>query len=87
MLHIKAGESVNDYFGRIFTTTNKMRIHSERMEDMVIIEKILRSMTPKYNYVVCSIKESIDLDTLSINELQSSLLVHEQWINHHIVDE
>ena len=64
-----------------------MRIHSERMEDMVIIEKILRSMTPKYNYVVCSIKESIDLDTLSIDELQSSLLVHEQLINHHIVDE
>ncbi|KAA8534301.1 hypothetical protein F0562_031818 [Nyssa sinensis] len=57
------------------------------MEDVVIIEKILRSMTPKYDYVVCSIEESNDLDTLSIDELQSSLLVHEQRISHHTTDE
>ncbi|XP_070672029.1 uncharacterized protein [Malus domestica] len=41
MLHMKEGESVNDYFGRTFTTANKMRIHGERMENVVIIEKIL----------------------------------------------
>ena len=35
-------------------------------------------MTPKFNYVVCSIKESKDIDELSIDELQGSLLVHEQ---------
>lgn len=87
MLHMKAGESVNDYFGRTLITANKMRIHGERMGDVVIIEKILRSMTPKYDYVVCSIEESNDLDTLSIDELQSSLLVHEQLISRHIVDE
>ena len=51
------------------------------MEDVVIVEKILRSMAPKYNYVVCSIEESKDVDTLSLDELQSSLLVHEQKIN------
>lgn len=87
VLHMKAGESVNDYFGRTLITSNKMRIHGERMKDVVIIEKILRSMTPKYDYVVCSIKESNDLDTLSIDELQKSLLVHEQRISHHNMDE
>ncbi|XP_050124826.1 uncharacterized protein LOC126602057 [Malus sylvestris] len=87
VLHMKEGESVNDYFGRTFTTANKMRIHGEKMEDVVIIEKILRSMTSKYDYVVCSIEESNDLDILSIDELQSSLLVHEQWISRHIVEE
>ena len=40
--------------------------------------KILRSMIPKFNYVVCSIEESNNLDTMTIDELQSSLLVHEQ---------
>jgi hypothetical protein len=64
-----------------------MRIHGERMEDVIIIEKTLRSMTPKYDYVVCSIEESNDLDTLSIDELQSSLLVHEQRISRHTIDE
>jgi len=57
------------------------------MKDVVIIEKILRYMTPKYDYVVCSIEESNDLDTLSIDELQSSMLVHEQRISRHVVVE
>lgn len=87
MLHMKTGESVNDYFGRILITTNKMRIPGERIKDVVIIKMILRSMTLKDDYVVCSIKESNDLDILSIDKLQSSLLVHEQQIICHTVDE
>jgi hypothetical protein len=50
------------------------------MKDVTIIKKILRSMSVKFNYVVCSIEESHDIDELSIDELQSSLLVHEQWM-------
>ncbi|CAN6698412.1 unnamed protein product [Malus baccata var. baccata] len=87
VLHIKNGETVNDYFGRTLAIANRMRIHGEKMDDVVIIEKILRSMTLKYDYVVCSIEESNDLDTLSIDELQSSLLVHEQRISRHVMDE
>ena len=77
---MKPGESVSDYFSRTMAIINKMRIHGEKMEDVTVIEKILRSMTPKFNYVVCSIEESKDLDELSIDELQGSLLVHEQKI-------
>ncbi|XP_068336582.1 uncharacterized protein [Pyrus communis] len=84
---MKAGETVNDYFGRTLVIANNMRLHGERMEDVVIIEKILRSMTSKYDYVVCSIEESNDLDALSIDELQSSLLVHEQRVSRQVVDE
>ena len=87
ILHMKVRESVNEYFTRTLTIANKMRIHVEKMEDVAIIEKILRSMTPKFDYVVCSIEESHDLDTLSIDELQSSLLVHEQRMNGHAVEE
>ncbi|MCI40445.1 retrovirus-related Pol polyprotein from transposon TNT 1-94, partial [Trifolium medium] len=55
-----------------------MTAHGERLEPVVIVEKVLRSMTPKFNYVVCSIEKSNDVTTLSIDELQSSLLFHEQ---------
>ncbi|RVW86250.1 Retrovirus-related Pol polyprotein from transposon TNT 1-94 [Vitis vinifera] len=79
-LRMKPGESVSDYFSRTMAIINKMRIHGEKMEDVTVIEKILRSMTPKFNYVVCSIEEWKDLDELSIDELQGSLLVHEQKI-------
>ena len=66
---------------------NKMRIHGEKIDDVVVIEKILGSMTPKFDYDVCSIEEPNYVDTSSIDELQSSLLVHEQHMNNHVVEE
>ena len=35
-------------------------------------------MTSRFYYIVCSIKESNDLSIMSIDKLQSSLLIHEQ---------
>jgi hypothetical protein len=71
-------ESVNDYFARTLSIANKMTSHGERVEQVMVVEKILRSMPAKFNYVVCSIEESNDVTSLSIDELQSSLIVHEQ---------
>ncbi|KAA8530809.1 hypothetical protein F0562_005567 [Nyssa sinensis] len=65
---MKVGESVNDYFARTLTIANKMRIHGEQMGDVVVIEKILRSMTPKFDYVVCSIGESNDIDKIIVSQ-------------------
>jgi len=64
-----------------------MRIHGDKVEDVTIVEKILRSLTPKFNFVVCSIEEANDVGELSIDELQSSLLVHEQKINQQETEE
>jgi len=86
-LHMKEGETVSNYFARTLTITNKMRFHGEKMSDVTVIEKILRSMTSKFNYVVCSIEESKDLDAMSIDKLQSSLLVHTQRMQGYIVEE
>jgi len=40
-------------------------------------------MVSKFDYVVCSIEESNNLDTMTIDKLQSSLLVHEQRMKSH----
>lgn len=77
VLQMREGEKVDKYFACTLAITNKMKTHGERIEPVVIIEKILRSMTPRFDYVVCSVKESNNLVTLTIDELQSSLLVHE----------
>lgn len=86
-LQMKTGESVNEYFARTLTIANKKRIHGEKMDDVAVIEKILRSMTTKFDYVVCAIEESNDVETMSIDGLQSSLLVHEQRMNYHTINE
>nr|DAD41107.1 TPA_asm: hypothetical protein HUJ06_015430 [Nelumbo nucifera] len=73
-LEMKSGEGVSDYFSRVMSVANKMRVHGEQMRDVTIVEKILRSLNDKFNYIVCSIEESKDTDRLSIDELQSSLI-------------
>ena len=87
ILHMKAGEFVNEYFARTLTIANKMKANGEDKGDVVVVEKILRYMTLKFDYIMCSIKESRDIDTLTIDELQSSLLVHEQRMSSHEEEE
>lgn len=78
VLEMKLGESVTDHFARVLLVANDMRNLGENMHDVKIVEKILRTLTEKFNYKVCSIEESKDINHLSVDELQSSLLVHEQ---------
>ncbi|GAU24937.1 hypothetical protein TSUD_311720 [Trifolium subterraneum] len=83
VLWMKEDESVNDFFSRTLVIANKMTAHGESLDQSQIVEKILRSMSAKFEYVVCSIEQSCDTTTMSIDELQSSLLVHEGRMNHH----
>lgn len=88
VLCMKEGESVTDFFSRTLAVVNKMKQYGETLTESKVVEKILRSMTSKFEYVVCSIEESNDVTTLSIDELQSSLLVHEGRMKiHQIKDE
>jgi len=58
-----------------------MQIQYNKIEDITIIEKIIRSLTPKFNFIMSSIEKDKNIDELSIDELQSSLLIHEQKLN------
>ncbi|XP_060211758.1 uncharacterized protein LOC132639323 [Lycium barbarum] len=75
---MKAGESLTGYCGTTMEIRNKMRFHGEKMTNVTIVEKILRSLTLKYDCLVFPIEESKDVNELSLDELQSSLLVHKQ---------
>ncbi|WRX29388.1 hypothetical protein QQP08_021875 [Theobroma cacao] len=65
---MKTEEFISKFFSRTITIINKMRVHGEKMENMTDS--------------VCAIEESKDLDDLSIDELQGSLLVHEQKLSY-----
>jgi hypothetical protein len=66
---MREGEKVNRYSAWTLIITNKMKAHREKMGQVVIIKKILRSMTLRFDYVICSVEESNDLDVLTIDEL------------------
>ena len=53
---MRIGESVTDYFGRVMVVANDMRNCGDDMEDVKIVEKILRTLTENFNYIVCSIE-------------------------------
>ncbi|XP_016704228.1 uncharacterized protein [Gossypium hirsutum] len=78
ILRMKEGETVNAYFGRTLSIAKKMKAYRENIKEADITLKILQSLVPKFNYVLCSIEESNNMKTLSVDELQSSLLIYEQ---------
>ncbi|CAJ2653663.1 unnamed protein product [Trifolium pratense] len=83
LLLMQEDESVYDYFRRTLAIATKMTTQGETLSQATIVEKITRSMTQRFEYVICSIEESRDVTTMSIDELQSSLLVHKGRMKRH----
>ncbi|XP_074328427.1 uncharacterized protein LOC141666336 [Apium graveolens] len=80
ILEMKVGEGVTGYFARVMETVNDMRNYGETIDDVKIVEFFFRSLTDNFNYVVCSIEESKDIDSLTVDELHASLQVHERKV-------
>ncbi|XP_076951596.1 uncharacterized protein LOC143625006 [Bidens hawaiensis] len=78
VLEMMNNETIPEYFGKVLSIANQMRSNGEVMENVKVVEKILRTLSEKYTYVVVSIEESKNVEEITIDELQSSLVVHEQ---------
>ncbi|CAH9090970.1 unnamed protein product [Cuscuta europaea] len=74
-LLMKQKESVPDYISRVTGLVQEMSTLGEQLKSSQIVEKILRSLTKKYEHVVAAIKESKDLETYTFEELKGSLQV------------
>ncbi|KAL7592649.1 hypothetical protein Lser_V15G32689 [Lactuca serriola] len=78
VLEMKKEEITSEYFTRVMLVTNQMRSNGEEIPNSKIVQKILRTLTERFTYVVVSIEESKNTISMSVDELQSSLAVHEQ---------
>ena len=55
---------------------NEMRNHSDTISDQQVVEKILISITEKYEYIVAITEETKDLYKFSIKDLAGSFHAH-----------
>lgn len=59
---------------------NGLKINNKKVNDIQVIKKVLGSLSSKFEHVVITIKESKDLEKLTIEELMGSLQVHEKMM-------
>ncbi|XP_022637664.1 uncharacterized protein LOC111241828 [Vigna radiata var. radiata] len=77
LLQMEDGDRIGEYFNKILTITNQMKGCGESITELMIIEKIMRSLPQKFDPKVVAIELSKDLSKMQIEELQSSLEAHE----------
>ncbi|GAU49301.1 hypothetical protein TSUD_367130 [Trifolium subterraneum] len=73
-------ENVGDFVTRVTKLVNLMKGCGETMNDQSVVEKVLRSLTPRFDIVV-AIEESKDLSSTTVEEIQGVLEASEQKLN------
>ncbi|KAK8946339.1 hypothetical protein KSP39_PZI006944 [Platanthera zijinensis] len=58
---MQSADKVGDYVTRLRMLTSKMKRNGETIDDVSLMEKLLRSMSKKFRNVVVAIEESKDL--------------------------
>ena len=72
---MKDKETIQDYFCKLSTLVKEIRGYAKDIFKRNVLEKILRVLPPKYNYIMVAIEESKDISTYSQN--LGSLMAHE----------
>ncbi|XP_019442360.1 PREDICTED: uncharacterized protein LOC109347086 [Lupinus angustifolius] len=88
---MESNERVAQLFNKVITHTNAMNACGEKISDQSIIEKILRTLTPRFDHIVVAIEESKKIEEMKVQDLQRSLEAHEQRLiersNERLVDQ
>ena len=74
-LNIKNNEKIPDYILKVIVVMNEMKSCGETLFELVIIEKVLRSLTPHFDYIVVAIEHSKDTSTMRIEDIIGSKVV------------
>ena len=73
---MSSGENIQSYMSRVFKVVNAIRSLGEDLSEITVVKKVLRSLPPIYNPKV-SVLEDKDLSTVSLDELQSTIVAYE----------
>ena len=76
-LSMKYSESIDSFYTRVVGLINQLKSHGEDIEYQRVVEKILRSLPPRFENLVVTLEEHTNMSTFTIDELQASLINHE----------
>eukprot|EP00252_Welwitschia_mirabilis_P002732 TRINITY_DN12694_c0_g1_i2.p1 TRINITY_DN12694_c0_g1~~TRINITY_DN12694_c0_g1_i2.p1 ORF type:complete len:150 (+),score=15.35 TRINITY_DN12694_c0_g1_i2:778-1227(+) len=76
-----SSETVVNYVNRLLAITNQMKIYGEECKEQAKVEKILRSLTPRFEHIVVAIEEAHDLSSMTVDEVSGTLQALEQRMN------
>ncbi|CAL9234757.1 unnamed protein product [Arabidopsis halleri] len=77
---MKEKETIQEYLARVSTIVSQMRSYGDSLSNETVVSKGVRTLTPKFEYVVPTIMETNDLSTYTFDEMMSSLLSHEDQL-------
>ncbi|XP_071940050.1 uncharacterized protein [Coffea arabica] len=81
LAQMKSTESVKDFIGTIKEIVNDMESNGENLEEVRVVEKVLRSLTAKFHIKKMVLEATKGLDNLSLAELEGELLMYEMSLN------
>jgi hypothetical protein len=80
-LKMNEDETVSKYFFRVEEILNAMKGLGEKIEDIHLVQKILRSLPDIFNPKISAIEELIDLKIIPIDQLLGTLTSYEMGIS------
>ncbi|XP_006575979.1 uncharacterized protein [Glycine max] len=81
LLQMSDQESIGEFFSRILAITNQMNAYGDKQSDLGIIDKVLRTLTPRFDHIVVAIEQGQNLEEMKIEELQGILEAQKMRLN------
>ncbi|XP_022932242.1 uncharacterized protein LOC111438605 [Cucurbita moschata] len=75
---MKESKSVKEYFDRLLSIANKVRLLGSILNDSKIVEKLLVTVPEKFEATITTLENTKDLSKISLTELLNALQAQEQ---------
>ncbi|XP_050876758.1 uncharacterized protein LOC127080490 [Lathyrus oleraceus] len=77
-LFMEVSKSTYDYFSRVLIVFHQFKRNGKDVDEVKVMEKILRTLNPSFDFIVTNIEENNDLKTMTIKKLMGSLQAYEE---------
>jgi len=78
---MKDTNSLDYFYTHVIGILNHIKSHGESIEDRKVVENVLRSLPTKFYPLVVTLEENKDSSQIILDEMQASLINHENILN------